>query len=61
MAQYDTFTLLLDWVSRGSSKRYPTVHKYTVTANIEKDNPENLNLQLASLYRTSTPLLALTT
>ena len=28
-----------DWVSRESSKQYPTAYKYTVTANIEEEQP----------------------
>ena len=38
----------LFWVSRGSSKWYPAVYKYTATSNIRKEGPKNLNLQPAS-------------
>ena len=32
-------TLWPYWVSRGSSKWYPAVYKYTATSNIERENP----------------------
>ena len=39
MTQSDTVTLWPNWVSRGLSKHYPIMYKYTIPFNTEGANP----------------------